>query len=89
MDDIFDGFYSLTKSNASMIVVAAKQQHRIQCDYPMSQNVPKIKDNRKIKISQHLCVFTKCILSILDSTGKKQREGENISWPVFEQNNRT
>ena len=34
-DDIFDIFNLPTKSNARANVVAAKQQHFIQCDYPM------------------------------------------------------
>ena len=34
-DDVFNNFHSSTKSNARAIVVAAKQQHRIQWDCPM------------------------------------------------------
>ena len=32
---VFNNFHSSMKSNARAIVVAAKQQHRIQCDCPM------------------------------------------------------
>ena len=91
-DDIFSVFYSSTKSNASANVVAAKQQHRslqsaiiawFERGWFNVQNVPKVKYNRKI--SQHLSVFTKYILSVFGLFGKKQRERENISWPVLEQ----
>jgi len=76
----------MTKSNASVNVVAVKQQHCIQWEINNFKGHPNnlkaadlVKGNRQI--NQQLSVFMNDVLSVFEFS---KRERENILWAVLE-----